>query len=399
MKFLSRRTEKKDFKNAKILLNNCEYEKSLKIFCSLLKKEYHPFLVLWNLSIICEKINKLDWLLKIVDNLIINSKFNYCDLLIHKANILFLKKDYEGSLICSDEVLNYQNDNKWAYLYKCRSLHALDAMNDFSALINEINNSKDSFLIYNGAYFFYEIGMYDESISCLDKCLLLEPNENVWRTKGDVLHDLAKFEDSLNAYEKSLSIEPSVIAWNNKGVVYNSLRKYEKAIICFDKCFDLNESYWEAIINKTKSYFELGDLDSAEYNCKLALKISQDNCRIWSTYATVLQESGKFEESLVAYDNALSLCPDDFESILYKMRLLYVTDYDFEELLIYANKVLEIENDNSFGWVCKFKALEKLNRFDELMLAYDKAFEIFPNDEELIKDKKVRISRMNADSN
>ena len=64
--------------------------------------------------------------------------------------------------------------------------------------------------------------------------------------------------------------------------------------------------------------------------------------------------------------------------------------------LIYANKVLEIENDNSFVWVSKFKALEKLNRFDDLMLAYDEAFEIFPNDEELIKDKKIRISRMNV---
>lgn len=40
MKFLSGRTEKKDFREAKILLNNCEYEKSLKIFCSLLKKEW-----------------------------------------------------------------------------------------------------------------------------------------------------------------------------------------------------------------------------------------------------------------------------------------------------------------------------------------------------------------------
>lgn len=400
MKFLSRRTEKKDFRDARIFLNNCEYEKSLKIFCSLLKKEYHPFLVLWNLSIICEKINKLDWLLKIVDNLIINNKFNYCDLLIHKANILFLKKDYEDSLICLDEVLSYQNDNKWAYFYKCKSLHALNTMNDFSALIDEIiNDSKDSFFIYNVAYFFYEIGMYDESISCLDKCLQLQPNENVWRTRGDVLHDLAKFEDSLNAYEKSLSIEPSVIAWNNKGVVYNSLKKYKKAISCFDKCLDLNESYWEALINKTKSYFELGDLDLAEYNCRLALKICPDNCRIWSTYATVLQGSGKFEESMVAYDTALSLCPDDFESIVYKMRLLYVLDSDFEELLIYANKVLEIENDNSFGWLCKFKALEKLNCFDELMFAYDEAFKIFPNDEELIKDKKVRISRMNANYN
>ena len=399
MKFLSRRTEKKDFKDAKILLNNCEYEKSLKIFCSLLKKEYYPFLVLWNLSLICEKINKLDSLLRIVDELIVNNKFDYCELLIHKANILFLKKDYESSLICLDEVLSYQNDNKWAYFYKYRSLYALDAMNDFSVLFDEIiDDSKDSFLIYNVAYFFYEIGMYDESISCLDKCLELEPDENVWRTKGDVLHDLSKLEDSLIAYEKSLRIEPSVIAWNNKGVVYNSLKKYEEAIFCFDNCLELNENYWEAIINKTKSYFELGDLDSAKYNCKLALKISQDNCRIWSTYATVLQESGKFEESLVAYDNALCLCPDDFESIVYKMRLLYVSDYDFKELLRYANKVLEIENDNSFGWVCKFKALEKLNHFDELIFAYDEASEIFPNDEELINDKKARISRMNADS-
>ena len=76
------------------------------------------------------------------------------------------------------------------------------------------------------------------------------------------------------------------------------------------------------------------------------------------------------------------------------MRLLYVSDYDFEELLIYANKVLEVESDNSFGWHSKFKALEKLNRLDDLMLSYDEAFEVFPNDEELIKDKKIRVSRM-----
>ena len=48
MKFSSK--EKKDFKEARILLNNCEYEKSLKIFCELLKKNYHPFSVLCNLS-------------------------------------------------------------------------------------------------------------------------------------------------------------------------------------------------------------------------------------------------------------------------------------------------------------------------------------------------------------
>ena len=79
------------------------------------------------------------------------------------------------------------------------------------------------------------------------------------------------------------------------------------------------------------------------------------------------------------------------------MRLLYVSDYDFDELLIYSNKVLEVENDNSFGWLSKFKALEKLNRLNDLILAYDEAFEIFPNDEELIKDKKIRISRMKID--
>ena len=59
----------------------------------------------------------------------------------------------------------------------------------------------------------------------------------------------------------------------------------------------LNENYWEALINKAKSYFELKELDSAEHTCKLALKICSNNCRTWSTYATVLQESNKFDES------------------------------------------------------------------------------------------------------
>ena len=80
------------------------------------------------------------------------------------------------------------------------------------------------------------------------------------------------------------------------------------------------------------------------------------------------------------------------------MRLLYITNNDFEQLLKYANKVLEIEKDNSFGWFCKFKALEELNRLNDLILAYSEAFEIYPDDEELIKDKKNRVSRIEEKS-
>ena len=399
MKFLSKRKERKDFKKARILLNNCEYEKSLEIFCSLLKNNYQPFLVLWNMSIIYEKINKLDSLLKIIDNPLINNEVDYYDLLIHKGNIFYLKKDYKKSLIYLDEVLNYKHDNNWAYFLKCRSLYALGKISDFSTLFDKVNDYiDDSYLIYNIAYFFQEINMLNESIICLNKCLEINPNENIWITKGDILYELGKYNDSINAYEKSLKIEPSVIAWNNKGIVYNSLKKYEKAIICFDKCLKLNENYWEALINKAKSYFELKELDSAEHTCKLALKICSNNCRIWSTYATVLQESNKFDESLAAYNTALDLCPNDFETILYKMRLLYITNNDFEQLLKYANKVLEIEKDNSFGWFCKFKALEELNRLNDLILAYSEAFEIYPDDEELIKDKKNRVSRIEEKS-
>ena len=78
------------------------------------------------------------------------------------------------------------------------------------------------------------------------------------------------------------------------------------------------------------------------------------------------------------------------------MKILIYLEIKKQLKLIYANKVLEIENDNSFVWVSKFKALEKLNRLNDLILAYDEAFKVFPNDEELIKDKKIRISRMNV---
>ena len=86
----------------------------------MLKNNYQPFLVLWNMSIIYEKINKLDSLLKIIDNPLINNEVDYYDLLIHKGNIFYLKKDYKKSIIYLDEVLNFKNDNSWAYFLKCR---------------------------------------------------------------------------------------------------------------------------------------------------------------------------------------------------------------------------------------------------------------------------------------
>ena len=78
-----------------------------------------------------------------------------------------------------------------------------------------------------------------------------------------------------------------------------------------------------AIVNKSISYFNLGNIDNSLKYCEFALKLDSTNCHVWDNYATFLFHANRLEESLNAYNHALISCPKNITLLKNKLILLF----------------------------------------------------------------------------
>lgn len=121
------------FRDARRFLKNGDYDNASDIFYKLLKKNYKVILVLYNLIEIHEKLGTLDELLVIIDDLLLDERYDYNELLVQKGNILSIQGKDKIAMKCFDKVLQDDSTNLWAYYFKC---YVLNKSGDLSNLIS-----------------------------------------------------------------------------------------------------------------------------------------------------------------------------------------------------------------------------------------------------------------------
>ena len=57
--------------------------------------------------------------------------------------------------------------------------------------------------------------------------------------------------------------------------------------------------------------YRLDRLEAAEHDFAHALELDPDDAKAWQMYGTILEEGGRVDEALQAYDRALELDPDN----------------------------------------------------------------------------------------
>ncbi|PWB88016.1 tetratricopeptide repeat protein [Methanobrevibacter thaueri] len=355
---------KKEYHKAQNFLEMGNYAEALDIFNTLLEKNFHVFYVLSNLIIIHKELNSLNVLLDKINDLMNDKQYNREELLIQKGYALYLLKDYDNAIECFDEVLNNDSDNLWACFYKFKVLKDMNVDVNFNLLFLKIKEcDPDYYLSLSLGEFFLELGLMEESLFCFDLSLKKNSkNCNALIYKGLCLKEMGMYDKSLNTLDTCLELDPNnLIAWNYKGTIYNLMGKYHDALECFDKCLSIDSNSVPAIVNKATSYFHLGNIDVSLKCCEFALKLDSTNCPVWDNYATFLFHANRLDESLNAYDHALELCPKNINLLKNKLILLFNMG-KWEEVFIFADEILNF--DNELDWVEDYKrlALEELNK-------------------------------------
>jgi len=102
-------------------------------------------------------------------------------------------------------------------------------------------------------------------------------------------------------------------------------------------------------------------------------------------------KNGRRDDALVVYERALRLSPDNIAALYGKAATLFLLDR-YQESLVAYDKAIEISLENTGNVDARFyygkaSALNKLKRYDESLQAYDESIRLNPHRSRTLKDK------------
>ncbi len=124
-----------------------------------------------------------------------------------------------------------------------------------------------------------------------------------------------------------------------------------------------------------------------------AIKINPQNPIVWYNKGFLLSNLGKYEEAIKAYDKAIEIDPN-FSMALNNKGLDLTILGKYNESITAFDKVIEINPQDSDGWSNKGLALYKLNKYDEAIKAYDKAIAINPKFALCVNNKGQALDKL-----
>ncbi|MCK5538580.1 MAG: tetratricopeptide repeat protein [Bacteroidales bacterium] len=216
------------------------------------------------------------------------------------------------------ELGNLQNaleaTKKAVYLYQYSST----ALNNLGIIYLELDNSEDaktcllraveidpenSGASMNLANALVETGDFNESAQCILRCFELTPTKNsVHQNAKKLLPTFVQnklFSLSSDIYRKLREFsELTINEYFNAAMCNFEIHQFEEAIINFDLILEKNSKDKEAIVNISKSYFFIGNIDKAIYYAEKLISEELNPVQGMSMKAQYLHQSGKINQAI-----------------------------------------------------------------------------------------------------
>lgn len=326
---------------------------------------------------------------------------------------------------------------------KARFSVALLAISVLCIIALAQNNTVDYW--YNNAGVLLANGSIEDSLKAYDKAIELDQNNaTLWAAKGYALSSAgvftsnqSRYNESLEALDRAIKIEPNnPRAWEFKGLTFTFMKRYNDSLDAYDRAIENLESYkgylpanrteylsglWQS---KAISILEMGQTEKSLDALDNATRIDAENFGALVTKGEILAYLGRFNESILTYNDAIDVAPSELPEI--KVSPLMGKGYDlmatgryegalevyenisslnitgeytgfymadswrgqgnalaslgrYSESLQAFDKVVELSSENApYAWTGKGDALLNSGRYDEAIIAYDQAIKLYP---------------------
>jgi len=179
---------------------------------------------------------------------------------------------------------------------------------------------------------------------------------------------MGNFDDAIEAFEEIISEQNMAEKYYDMGCRCLVRQKYGQAIIAFKKAIKINDLFAEAYKGLADAYKGKGELEEFKHYLQKAAEIHAQFNRLeqtkelfieilkydpntpnpFNTLGVKLRKSGDIPGALHAYNQALSLTPDD-ENIHFNMSKAYYFLGNTEQAVVSVTQALEINPDFEEG--------------------------------------------------
>lgn len=230
--------------------------------------------------------------------------------------------------------------------------------------------------------------------------------EDDWYRKGrELLAGMGRYDEAEKAFDKVIELNSSnALAWDGKGASLSRMGKYEEAVKAYDRTLELmsDDVFTAGIMQKkAKALENLRRMDeAAEVNkeiVEIADKVINDwtnssdlanLANAWQFKGDILIEQRRYEEAILAYDNATKVDPTNVLFWNSKAYTLGIELCRFNESLYAYNRALEINPSDGVALKGKAKILDLTGQHDEAIEVYEEALKSY--DQIMAKNPKVK---------
>ncbi|XP_059791546.1 protein O-mannosyl-transferase TMTC1 isoform X2 [Balaenoptera ricei] len=226
----------------------------------------------------------------------------------------------------------------------------------------------------------------EEAITLLKDSIKYGPEfADAYSSLASLLAEQERFKEAEEIYQAGIKNCPdSSDLHNNYGVFLVDTGSPEKAVAHYQQAINLSPSHHVAMVNLGRLYRSLGDNSVAEEWYKRALQVAR-KAEILSPLGALYYNTGRYEEALQIYREAVSLQPSQRELRLALAQVLAVMGQTKE-----AEKVTNHIVSEETGCLECYRLLSaihsKQEQHDKALDAIDKALKLKPKDPKVVSE-------------
>ena len=198
--------------------------------------------------------------------------------------------------------------------------------------------------------------------------------------KGEALYGLGRFEEATTAFGKATELAPDYLyAWVWLGNAYDDNDQLDLALDAYSTASRLDSTHPMPYYHRGIALWYAGRDAEAEADFRNTVEIIPDFSNAWMWLGRSLGQQEQYEESLLAFDQALTLEENHPGSLFGKGRSLLELERYAESVAAFDTYLLQ-ESEAPKAWFYRGNGLFGLDQYEDALAAYERSLELEANE-------------------
>lgn len=242
------------FKRGITLENLNQFEAAIDAFDHVIQIQPEDYLAWYKRGVACERLQRYPEALQSYERVAELQPENYWAW-HDRGKILELLRRFDEAIASYDRAVQLKSDFQLAVESRKRVLSQLQRVDTL-----------------------YHLQHYDEAVASCDRAIELNPNDSLaWLMRGMALENLQRIEDAVAAYDHVVKIQPDDhLAWFRRANALEKLNRFEEAIAAYYRVVQLQQDNYWAWHDRGKLLEKLHQYEAALASYDRAIQLKSD---------------------------------------------------------------------------------------------------------------------------